>query len=60
MPKADEPTRGYTFALRLNPEEHERAKKLAAHYGIPISHVMRMLMLEAERQIGASKKGKRS
>ena len=38
--------------VRLSPEEMERAKRLAEHYGVTPANVVRMLLKERARELG--------
>lgn len=47
------------YTLRLSEEEDERAHRVADHLGVPISSLLRMLLLEKERELGLGPKRKR-
>lgn len=57
--RTDSSIRPHLYTLRLSPEEDERAHKLAAHFELPISTMMRTLMLEKARELGLESKKKR-
>lgn len=38
--------------VRLSPEEMDRAKRLAEHYGVTPANVVRMLLKERARELG--------
>ena len=38
--------------VRLSPEEMERAKRLAEHYGVTPANVVRLLLKERARELG--------
>jgi hypothetical protein len=54
--RTDSKVRPHLYTLRLSAEEDERAKRLAAHFELPISSMMRRLMLEKDRELGLKKK----
>jgi hypothetical protein len=57
--RTDSAVRPHLYTLRLSPEEDERAKRLAAHFELPISTMMRTLLLEKSRDLGLERaKGK--
>ncbi len=49
-------TRGKLYTIRLSDEEDASAKRVAKHLGLPISSMLRMLILEKERGLGLEKK----
>lgn len=40
------------FTMRMSNEEWERADRLARHYGLNLAGVLRMLMMDRERELG--------
>ena len=49
------------YTVRLSAEEDDRARRISAHIGVPISTMLRMWLLEKERELGLTptKKTKR-
>jgi hypothetical protein len=48
------------YTIRLSNEEDDRARRLSTYLGVPISTMLRMWLLEKERELGlSSTKGKK-
>ena len=53
--RSDSSVRPHLYTLRLSPEEDARAKRIADYIGLPISSMMRTLLLERERALVAAR-----
>jgi hypothetical protein len=53
--RTDSSIRPHLYTLRLSPEEDARAKRIANYLELPISTMMRTLMLEKDRALGLDK-----
>ena len=49
-------TRARVYTIRLSDDEDDAAKRVAEHLGLPISSMIRMLILDKERDLGIAKK----
>lgn len=46
-----EPVREKLFTMRMSAEEWTRAEALAKHYGVTVAALVRMMLLEKEREL---------
>jgi hypothetical protein len=56
----DKQAREKLYTIRLSEEEDGRARRLSAHLGVPISTMLRMWLLEKERELGLTRRGTRA
>ena len=59
MPHPDRPEalpskqpREKLYTIRFSPDEDDRARRISAYLGVPVSTMLRMWLLEKERALG--------